>query len=67
MNWDVVGVFSETIGALVVFITLVILIVQFRHARTELSSQFTREIKRHNNDAFYQLTQDSALMDLHIR
>ena len=48
-------------------ITLVILVLQVRGARLELASQMTREIKRDNNDAFYQLIQRPDLVDIHIR
>ena len=41
--------------------------MQVRSARAEISTQRTRDIKRHNNEAFHQLTQDPSLTDLHIR
>ena len=61
------GALGEFLASIAVFVTLVILIFQFRSARKDLSLQTTREIRRHNNDAFYQLTQDPTLMDAHIR
>ncbi|HEY5647584.1 MAG TPA: hypothetical protein VIS76_16660 [Pseudomonadales bacterium] len=35
MNWEAIGAIGETLGALAVFITLVYLAVQVRHARSE--------------------------------
>jgi hypothetical protein len=61
------GSLGEFLASIAVFVTLVILILQFRSARAELSGQLTREIKRHNNDAFHQLTANPDLMDIHIR
>ena len=67
MTWEAIGAIGELIGALVVVGTLVILIFQVRGARVELSRQMTRDIKRHNNEAFHQLTQNPDLADLHVR
>ena len=54
-------------GSLAVLITLIILVIQVRSARTELSTQMTRDIKRHNNEAFHQLMQSPDFVDLHMR
>jgi hydroxylaminobenzene mutase len=61
------GSLGEFIASLAVLATLFILAFQVRGARVELSRQMTREIKRHNNDAFHQLTQNPSLSDLHLR
>jgi hypothetical protein len=61
------GSLAEIIGSIAVIITLVILVIQVRGARLELSSQMTREIKRDNNDVFHQLIQRPGLVDIHIR
>ena len=61
------GSLGEFVASLAVLVTLVLLLLQFRSARKELSGQVTREIKRHNNDTFHRLTQDPALMDIHTR
>ena len=61
------GSLGEFIASLAVLVTLVILVFQVRSARTDISTQRTRDIKRHNNEAFHQLTQDQSLMDIHIR
>jgi hypothetical protein len=61
------GSLGDFLASLAVFVTLVLLILQFRGARREISTQVTREIKRHNNDTFHQLTQDPTLMDVHVR
>ena len=67
MSISELGSLGEFIASLAVLVTLVLLLLQFRSARKEISGQVTREIKRHNNDTFHQLTQDPALMDVHIR
>ena len=67
MSISELGSLGEFIASFAVFVTLVLLIFQFRSARREIAGQVTREIKRHNINTFYQLTQDSALMDVHIR
>ena len=61
------GSVGELVGAIAVVVTLIILIFQVRGARTELSRQMTRDIKRHNNEAFHQLTRNPELADLHVR
>jgi len=61
------GSLGEFLGSIAVLVTLVILVFQVRGARLELSSQMTREIKRHNNETFHQLTQRADLIDIHIR
>ena len=67
MSISELGSLGEFIASIAVLITLLLLLIQFRAARSELSGQVTREIKRHNNDTFHQLTQDPDLMALHIR
>ena len=61
------GSAGEFIGSIVVLVTLIILVVQVRTARAEISSQVAREFKRHNNDAFYQLTQNTELLNILVR
>ena len=67
MSISELGSLGEFIASLAVLVTLVLLLLQFRSAREEISGQVTREIKRHNNDTFHKLTQDPVLMDIHIR
>jgi hypothetical protein len=69
MEWTIqdFGSAGEFIGSIAVLVTLIILVVQVRTARTEISSQMAREFKRHNNDAFYQLTQNTELLDIFVR
>ena len=43
MNWDEVGAIGQMLGSLAVFITLVYLSVQTRHARSE--SRNVRSVK----------------------
>ncbi|MEM9173730.1 MAG: hypothetical protein AAGC67_00710 [Myxococcota bacterium] len=67
MSIEELGSLGEFIGSLAVLVTLVILVFQVRGARVELSRQMTREIKRHNNEAFHQLTQNPRLAEIHVR
>lgn len=67
MSISELGSLGELLGSIAVLITLVILVIQVRSARIELSSQVTREIQRDNNQAFHQLTQRPDLVDIHIR
>ena len=61
------GSLGEFIASIAVLVTLVLLVTQVRSARTEISTQRTRDIKRHNNETFHQLTQSPSLMDINIR
>jgi hypothetical protein len=69
MDWTIqdLGSAGEFIGSIVVLVTLIILVVQVRTARTEISSQMAREFKRHNNDAFHQLTQNTELLNVYVQ
>ena len=69
MEWTIqdFGSAGEFIGSIVVLVTLIILVVQVRTARTEISSQMAREFKRHNNDAFHQLTQNADLLNIYVQ
>lgn len=67
MSISELGSLGEFVGSVAVVATLIILIFQVRGARTEISSQMTREIKRHNNETFHQLTRHPDLVDIHIR
>ena len=67
MSISELGSLGEIVGSIAVLITLIILVLQVRGARIELSSQMTREIKRDNNETFHQLTQRPDLVDIHIR
>lgn len=61
------GSLGEIIGSIAVLITLMILVFQVRSARLELSTQTKRNIKRGNIATFHRLTQQPALVDIHIR
>jgi hypothetical protein len=61
------GSLGEFVSSIAVLATLVILVLQVRGARAEISSQARREIKRQNNETFYQLIQDPKLLDIHVR
>ena len=64
---QLLGSYGEFIGSIAVLVTLVVLVIQVRTARTEISSQMSREFKRHNNDAFYQITQNTELLNIHVQ
>jgi len=69
MEWTIqdFGSAGEFIGSFAVLVTLIILVVQVRTARTEISSQMAREFKQHNNDAFHQLTQNTELLNIYVQ
>jgi len=69
MEWTIqdFGSAGEFIGSIAVLVTLIILVVQVRTARTEISSQMAREFKQHNNDAFHQLTQNTELLNIYVQ
>jgi hypothetical protein len=67
MTISELGSLGEFIASIAVLITLGVLVFQVRSARTDLSTQRTRDIKRHNNETFHQLTQNPGLMNIHIR
>ena len=64
---QLLGNYGEFVSSIAVLVTLIVLVFQVRNARTEISSQMSREFKRHNNDAFYQLTQNTELMNIHVQ
>lgn len=64
---QLLGSYGEFIGSIAVLVTLVVLVIQVRTTRTEISSQMSREFKRHNNDAFFQLTQNTELLNIHVQ
>jgi hypothetical protein len=61
------GSLGEFLSSVAVLATLVVLVVQVRGARAEISSQTRREIKRQNNETWQQLTQDPRILDIHVR
>lgn len=67
MTISELGSLGDIIGSFAVLITLIVLVLQVRSARVELSSQMTREIKRDNNATFHQLIQQPELVDIFIR
>lgn len=67
MSISELGSLGEFVGSVFVLATLVILVFQVRGARAEIASQTRREIKRQNNETFYQLLQVPNLLDIHVR
>ncbi len=67
MTISELGSLGEFVSSIAVLTTLVVLVFQVRGARAEISSQTRREIKRQNNETWYQLVQDPKLLDIHVR
>ena len=67
MSISELGSLGEFVGSVAVLATLVILVFQIRGARSEISNQTRREIKRQNNETWYQLIQSPDLLDIHVR
>jgi hypothetical protein len=61
------GSLGEFVGSAAVLATLVILVFQIRGARRDIANQTRREIKRQNNETWYQLVQSPILFDIHVR
>lgn len=61
------GVVSDMVGSIAVFLTLVILVFQVNRARQEMSRENARDLIRHNNEILLRLTEDADLMDVHVR
>ena len=64
---SLLGNIGEFVSSIAVLFTIVILVVQVRQARTEISLQSQREIKMHNGETFQQLVGDKELANLHVQ
>jgi hypothetical protein len=58
---------GEAIGGGAVVITLIYLAIQLRRGRVELARQNARELLRHNNEVLLRLSENSRLMEIHIK
>ncbi len=61
------GVVSDIVGSIAVILTLAILAFQINRARKEISRENARSMIRHNNEILLKMSEDSELMDVHIR
>jgi hypothetical protein len=64
---DLLGNYGEFISSIAVLATLMVLVVQVRGARSEISFQMVREIKRHNNEDIQLPLKDPRTLDVHIQ
>ena len=64
---QLLGNYGEFISSFAVLATLVIIVVQVRGARSEISFQMVREIKRHNNEDIQLPLKDPRTLDVHIK
>lgn len=67
MSIEELGVASDVIGAVAVILTLGFLAFQIDRARKEISRENAREMVRHNNEILLRLSDDQALLNVHIR
>lgn len=67
MSIEEIGVVSDIVGSVAVVLTLAFLAFQIDRARKEISRDNARELVRHNNEILLRLTEDSALLDVHVR
>ncbi len=67
MNIEELGALGEFVSSLAVLATLLILVFQVRGARTEFSSQISRELRRHNSQDIQLPLKEPRTLDIHIR
>ena len=61
------GAVGDISGSIAIIITLVILVYQITRARKENSRENARDLIRHNNEILLKLSDDTELLDVHIR
>ncbi len=64
---QLLGNYGEFVSSFAVLATLVVLVVQVRGARSEISFQMVREIKRHTNEDIQLPLKDPRTLDVHIK
>jgi len=67
MSIEEIGVISDIVGSAAVVLTLFFLAFQIDRARREVSRENARDLIRHNNEILLRLSEDPALLDVHIR
>lgn len=67
MTLEEIGIFTEIAGSVAVIATLGFLAFQINRARLEVSRENAREMINNNNDVLLRLSENDALLDVHIR
>lgn len=67
MTIEELGIVTDIVGSLAVIATLGFLAFQVRRARLEVSRQNARDMINNNNDVLLRLSENDALLDVHIR
>jgi hypothetical protein len=67
MSFAELDVIIGIVGSIAVILTLGILAFQINRARKEISRENARSMIRHNNEILLKMSEDSELMDVHIR
>jgi hypothetical protein len=67
MALEELGVITDIVGSTAVILTLGFLAFQINRARLEVSRQNARDMINKNNDVLLRLSENDALLDVHIR
>lgn len=67
MSLEQIGIIAEIAGSIAVVLTLGFLAFQLNRARLEVSRQNAREYVNNNNEVLLRLSENDALLDVHIR
>lgn len=67
MTLEEIGIWTEIAGSVAVIATLGFLAFQINRARLEVSRENARQMINNNNDVLLRLSENDALLDVHIR
>ena len=67
MTLEEIGIWTEIAGSVAVIATLGFLAFQINRARLEVSRENAREMINNNNNVLLRLSENDALLDVHIR
>ena len=67
MSLEQLGIVADIVGSVAVILTLGFLAFQINRARLEVSRQNARDMINNNNDVLLRLSENDALLDVHIR
>ncbi len=67
MNWEAIGAIGETVGAIAVFVTLVYLAAQIRHATRIATASSEIEIRNGYGDLNQAIYGDEELAELFVK
>lgn len=67
MTLEQLGIVTDIVGSMAVVLTLGFLAFQVNRARLEVSRQNARDMINNNNDVLLRLSENDALLDVHIR